>query len=98
MKTKSPKFATINIDETRQTPRVGIEFDMTPAVHYRWNIVNAARTIVETPSELEITIKVYELHKGILRNKGVPEEVLEKGDERLVQRVKRLARLRQSQD
>jgi len=97
MKKQSP-IATISIDETKQTPRVSLGFDMTPAAHYRWNIVNAARTIVETPSELEITITVYELHKGILRNKGVPEEVLERGDERLSQRAKRLVRQRQSRD
>lgn len=92
VKSGTTEVATITTDTTKQIPKIGIEFNMSPAVHYRWNIVNAARTLVRKPAEQEITLAVYRLHKEILKNKGVPEDVLERGDEILVKRVKMLVR------
>lgn len=85
---------TITTDAKTQIPRIDIEFNMSPAAHYRWNIVEAARTLVRTPEEQPITLMVYKIHKGVLRNKGVSEEVLARGDKHLVKRVEMLVRKR----
>jgi|GEM_PF-1814955 hypothetical protein len=87
MTTTYRKLATVGIDSTTQIPKIDIEFNMPPAVHYRWNIVSAARTLVEKPEERELTLMVYNIHKKILRGSGVSEEALERGDKRLIKRV-----------
>jgi hypothetical protein len=86
------RIGSIEIDNTKQIPKLTLDFNMSPAVHYKWNIVEAARTLVEKPEDRKITLMVYKIHKDILRGKGISEEALERGDKRLTKRVERYVR------
>jgi hypothetical protein len=70
--------------------------EMSPAVHYRYNIVNAAEMLVKHPLDRDIIILAYEAHKEILRQRGLPETILKKGDEWLEKTFERLLRRTQN--
>ncbi|MBW2963768.1 hypothetical protein KY306_03260 [Candidatus Woesearchaeota archaeon] len=79
--------------ENEDVPKIVIDITMPPEEHYNWNIENAARTLVRKPGEREITLAVYELHKSILRNKGMEEKKLREGDDLLVKKVEEYVRI-----
>ncbi len=60
--------------------RVVINPDMSNYEYIAWNVAGCVRTLKNSPFEYSITLKVYELHKEILRNRGASEEELAVGD------------------
>lgn len=74
-----------------------IEVELFPVdnnAYLAWNVAGCVRRLGEAPNEYDITLMVYEIHKNILRRRGVTEEDLKVGD-RYVEEAKaeRLRRL-----
>ncbi|MBS3077470.1 hypothetical protein J4233_04325 [Candidatus Pacearchaeota archaeon] len=70
--------------------RIDISAGKTPEEHYKWNIESAAQALLRRPDEMEITMAVYRCHRSALKNKGISEDRLVKGDEELLARVNQL--------
>ena len=83
----------VAIDVTNpELPRIEVNFNMSPAYHYKWAIIRTARAIVRNPRYYQIATAAFECHKDMLRNKGVSEDALKRADELLVERVDLLIR------
>jgi hypothetical protein len=66
-----------------------ISLSPNPEKHHRHNIVSTARKIAEDPESADLTLDLYHARKRILSLRGIPMEVLDRGDmvrERLTRR------------
>ena len=45
-----------------------------------WNVDGCVRVLRDAPHEYSITLMVYEIHKNVLRKRGVSEDDLKVGD------------------
>jgi hypothetical protein len=60
-----------------------IEVELFPEdnnAYLAWNVAGCVRKLRAAPNEYDITLVVYEIHKDILRRRGVSEDDLKVGD------------------
>jgi hypothetical protein len=62
---------------------------MSNQEYLEWNINGAYEMLITNPKEAKITLMVYDLHKGILKNRGVDEDTLKEGDNKLLEKIKK---------
>lgn len=72
-----------------QIPELEVEINphMSNQEYIDWNVINAARRLGKAPEEMEITLSVYNLHKHILKSRGVAESEFIKGDKLMEEAV-----------
>ncbi|HIG97666.1 MAG TPA: hypothetical protein HA230_04975 [Candidatus Aenigmarchaeota archaeon] len=60
-----------------------IEFELFPddnSAYLVWNVAGCVRRLRDAPHEYDITLMVYEIHKDILRKRGISDDDLNVGD------------------
>jgi len=72
----------------KDVPAIEARVKMSDEEYLNWNISETVKRLINTPAEYPIALTFYELHKHILRNKGVSERLLLEGDE-IIEKIKR---------
>ncbi len=78
----------MSIEEKIPRIHVAVNEDMSNEEYIRWNIQGATRGLAQTPDEATITLMVYDIHKNILRKRGVKESDFVEGD-RIIEEIKK---------
>lgn len=65
-----------------------INGNMTNEEYIRWNIAGASRRLRDAPQETELTLMIYNVHKIILRARGVTEPEFYEGNKIIDEIVK----------
>ena len=68
------------------------EFNFNGAIgeYFSWNIENSALAFVSRPKEYDVNMAVYQCHRSALKDLGIHEEELQRGDDKLVERITEL--------
>ncbi|MEK6847232.1 MAG: hypothetical protein AABY16_03635 [Nanoarchaeota archaeon] len=77
---------------------ITVDVKMPNDKYIEWVVERTADTLARNPSEVDITMAAYRVHRGILQRRGATNAELTDCDERLVRRTSKIVSLRRIQN